>query len=399
MARRYLAPLLLAGLASAVGAAPASPAAVAGEIGGAEPGAQALVAAGCTLCHVGSGLPVAARVDACSGCHLWIRDMNANPAAREKALALFPKWARYEQNLRSYYAVPSLDAAAARLDPAWVVRYLADPHDLRPGMPETMPRFRLDPATVSAIEDWFAARTAPATPGPEVDPARAEAGRALFEARGCLACHSFGARYPNGADPAAPDLVVVRDRMSADRARAWIQDPRAVSAAATMPALGLTTEEATAVRDFLYTTDRSTRTAGPEDVVRFLAAGSVTGPAPADPRWADVEERVFGRICVHCHMDPAQNDGRRGPGNAGGFGWPATGIELQTWEGVVANEDAIVAALDRRVVEGRRDCLEPGVAASSLPVPVKPGMPLGLPPLAEDDLAMVKRWFAAGAPR
>lgn len=382
-------------LAWAVGRAAAQPA----PTPPASPDDAALVSAGCTLCHVGGGLAVAPRVEACSGCHDWIHMVSANPQLRAAALTYFPKWERYEKNVRSYERVPSIEAAAARLEPGWVLAYLDDPHDLRPGLPESMPRFHLDAETRVAIGRWFAARTVGVPPGPAPDPANLVPGEALFQSRGCTACHAFGGRQPTAPNPAAPDLAHTRARMSPDRARAWILDPKALSVVATMPAMGLTPAEATAIRDYLFLADPGAPVAGAADVVHFVTAAGVSGPPPEAPTWADVEERVFGRICVHCHMDPAQNDGRRGPGNAGGFGWPETGIELQTYEGVVTHRDAILAALDRRLLEARRDCLTPGVAPASLPVPVKPGMPLGLPPLAAEDLALVKRWFAAGAPR
>ena len=70
--------------------------------------------------------------------HVWIKDVSNNPAKREKALAVFPLWERYEKNVASYMEVPSLDAAMARLEPEWVEAYLKDPHDLRPNLPPNL---------------------------------------------------------------------------------------------------------------------------------------------------------------------------------------------------------------------------------------------------------------------
>lgn len=128
--------------------------------------------------------------------------------------------------------------------------------------------------------------------------------------------------------------------------------------------------------------------------MRPAALPTVTRPVA----YAEVEEKVFGKICIHCHMDPAQNEGRAGPGNAGGFGWPATGIELQNVASVRAHGPAIVAALLRRRDEAARDVVHPGEVPAEIQRPVLPGMPLGLPPIPDADLALVMAWYAQGAP-
>jgi len=346
----------------------------------------------CNDCHVIPGVAAPARTASCTACHAWIRTVQANPAARQAAMTVFPNWLRYEQNVKTYFAVPDLGLAAARLDPAWVRSYLRDPYDTRPAMPETMVRLGADAESIDAIVAWFTdrQRAVPATPAP--DPANVAAGAALFTARGCPACHAFGGASPGPGIPAAPDLQHARDRMTDDALVAWIADPPAFGSS-TMPNLGVTREQAVALRDYLVLADPRPRPS-PMSVASSVAPRS---PVVA-PRWADVESRVFGTICVHCHMDPAQNEGRVGPGNGGGFGWPATGLELQTYASVRANGPAIVAALHRREQEAPRDHVQPGEAPAELRRPAKPGMPLGLPPIPPDDIAMVELWYANGAP-
>ena len=158
-----------------------------------------------------------------------------------------------------------------------------------------------------------------------------------------------------------------------------------------MPRVPLSKRELLAVRDYVLLADPA-----------WSAAPSLPEPpSPIDRpvRWAEVEERVFGRICVHCHMDPTQNDGRAGPGNDGGFGWAATGLELQTYQSVKAHEEAVVAAMLRRRDEVARDHVPPGRAPARLIRPERPGMPLGLPAIPDEDLQMVLAWYAQGAPR
>ena len=362
----------------------------AGTAGAPHPGLQIVKDAQCAACHRVPEVAEPPRLENCTTCHAWIKTVSASPTAREKAMALFPLWPRYEKSVQSYAAVPDLGVSMARLEPAWVARYLADPHDLRPGMPETMVRVGLAPARIADIAAWSGQHLAPVAATPAPAAGNVEAGRLLFEGRACAACHTFGARYPGPGIPAAPDLRHARDRLSPDRAAAWILNPQAIHPQAAMPALGLTQEQAIQLRDFLFLADPGG------------AAPAKMPPPPAAAaravRWAEVEERVFGKICVHCHMDPAQNQGRAGPGNAGGFGWAATGIELQTRAGVAARADAVWAAMLRRRDEAPRDSVSYGQIPAALRRPDMPGMPLGLPPIPDADLALVRAWMDQGCP-
>lgn len=354
------------------------------------PASEAFAAGSCAVCHAVPDAPAEPRISSCSTCHVWIKDVAASPARRAKAMEIFPLWERYERSVASYLEVPSLDAAMARLDPEWVRSYLADPHDLRPHLSETMPRFDLSAPQIDAIVQAFAqARaTVPSTPAP--DAARIAQGEALFTERGCAACHTFGGRHTTAAVPMAPDLAHARERMSPDHLAAWIVDPRSVSPAATMPPSGLSADQALAVRDYLLLADPQASPAP--------ALGPMPAPTTEPVRWAQVEERVFGRICQHCHMNPDLNQGRAGPGNDGGFGFAATGIELQTRQGVMAVAPRIADALARRRAEASRDHVGPGHAPTTVTRPERPGMPLGLPPLSDEDTALVLGWIAQGMP-
>lgn len=348
----------------------------------------ALEAGDCARCHAHPELAPVELDESCADCHAFIRAAAADPARSAAAREVFPLWDRYARNTRSYLAVPDLQAAS-RLEPQALAAWLADPHDLRPGLDEGMPRLALDPDQRAHIAAWLAeqAPELPAAPAP--DPSRARAGAAVYTAR-CASCHSFGDRDTAAEDPRAPDLAHARSRMSPDTMLAWIKNPRAFSPTAAMPQLALSDDEALAVRDHLLLAPLAPSPAP--------ALGPLPAPVERPVAWAEVEERVFGRICVHCHMDPDQNEGRAGPGNAGGFGWAATGIELQTREGVRAAMDRIPAALERRRAEAARDHVTPGHTPAALERPSRPGMPLGLPPLSDADTALVLGWIAQGGP-
>ncbi|MDP2309779.1 MAG: c-type cytochrome [Pseudomonadota bacterium] len=384
--------LLLAGCAAS--AAPAPSGVPASPSTSPEAGLAILRGADCAVCHAIPDVEAPARTASCVGCHAWVKAVAQSPKARAVAMSVFPKWERYERTVRSYAEVPDLGAAAARLDPAWWGSYLRDPHDLRPMMDETMVRVGLDATQLAAVTAWAGSRLVPVPPTPAPDRANLARGEALFASKGCVACHTFGARSVGPGIAAAPDLRHARDRMSDDGVVAWIVDPTAVSPQATMPALGVTREEAIALRDWIV----------------LAEPGGSRPPAPAalpvvtrPVAYAEVEEKVFGKICIHCHMDPEQNEGRAGPGNAGGFGWPATGIELQNVASLRKHGPAILDALLRRRDEAVRDVVHPGEAPAStveFPAirPEKPGMPLGLPPIPDADIALVRAWYAQGAP-
>lgn len=376
-------------LGSALGLA--APADQAGSPAAAPPpaAAAALAAGDCVRCHAHPALAPVAVDQSCADCHAFVRDTAADPARSAAAREVFPLWDRYVASVQSYLAVPDLQAAS-RLDAGALAAWLGDPHDLRPGMDEGMPRLALSADQRGAIARWLTDQAPPVAPAPPPSPDRAAAGAAVYGAH-CAGCHAFGRLDPVAELPAAPDLIHARDRMDPDTLLAWIQDPQRFSPTARMPRPALAPDAALAVRDHLLLADAA---APPAPALAAALPPPVTRPVA----WAEVEARVFGRICVHCHMDPDQNAGRAGPGNAGGFGWAATGIELQTREGVRAAMDRIPAALARRRVEAARDVVAPGQAPAELARPDQPGMPLGLPPLSDADTALVLGWIAQGGP-
>ncbi|MCB9669475.1 MAG: hypothetical protein H6738_25555 [Alphaproteobacteria bacterium] len=357
------------------------------------PTVAALRAGDCNLCHAVPGVESPATDASCSGCHLWIRDVSRDAPRRKVAMETFPYWERYERNVHSYMEVPSLEVAMARLEPRWVERWLQDPHDVRTRMGEGMPRFGFGPTEAAAIAKGFAVRNVPVAKTPKPDRKNVEAGRAKMLTAGCPACHNLGgALVASPGVPSAPDLAFTRDRMDPDRVVAWIEDPKAISPMASMPSFGVSHDDAILMRDFIFLADPGW-TEPADDLPPVEALGRPVA-------WAEVEERVFGKICAHCHMDPAlpQNQGRTGPGNGGGFGWPATGIHLQSPEAIRPHADAIVPALLRRRAEARRDRVRPGERPATLTRPEKPGMPLGLPPLEDEEIALVMAWIAQGLP-
>src|SRR5438093_1396154 len=55
-------------------------------------------------------------------------------------------------------------------------------------------------------------------------------------------------------------------------------------------------------------------------------------PAASPVSWQEVDDRVFGKICVHCHQDPTREAGDGGPGYSGGFGYAAAELDFSSWK-------------------------------------------------------------------
>lgn len=416
-----LAFLLLGLLAANATAAPLSPDALRGR--------AVLEKAQCNRCHAVSGehgLAPAARDMHCVGCHVWILGTKGDEKAMAEQRAVFPDWDRYLQNIHHFTRLPDLGTLTRRVDPAFVRRYLDGPFDLRPHLDESMIPLRLGAAEKDAVVAYLAALggAAVARPVAPVVPTRVEQGRALFVSRGCPTCHVLGNARPNpGLDRAfytamkatallAPNLRFVRERIPRPVLVRFLVDPQAVDPSATMPRQGVTPDEAEALADFLLHAPPDFTGAQP------LAAVSV---APLDRKvtYDEVHDQVLGRICVHCHMDPASNNGDGGAGNTGGLGFAGVRLSLESPEGIKrglvrggqrfsvlepaapGQHPRLLEALLRRHRESARDYRPPYADAAEMGPPTSaelPGMPLGLPPLSEDQIRLVATWLAQGAP-
>jgi hypothetical protein len=161
---------------------------------------------------------------------------------------------------------------------------------------------------------------------------------------------------------------------------AWLQDPKAIKSDALMPRLEIPEAEARDLMTFLFETP-------------LPAPSAPVAPEPApllDRRvtYEEVETRVFKKVCWHCHSDPEPVGGDGGPGNTGGFGFAGKGLDFGSHAAVVRGGGLprVVAVLRARHVE---------VAGGE--VPGVRGMPLGLTPIALDDIRLVETWIAQGA--
>lgn len=354
----------------------------------------------CHRCHEGTGLAPLPVERHCVQCH---REIGAGRyPARPSALK------RWQAHLVSLPAAPSL-TASRRLRRSWIERYLLEPHDVRPALAGTMPRLPITAEDARTLADHLGAQP---QDGGTLDPAEAEAGRALYRKLGCSTCHRFQGSGETGAADAiesapgfipadaillAPDLAHTRRRIAPPELIAWLRNPRAFDPHTQMPAQALGDRELRQLAAFVM-----------HAPLQIPQSKKLPLRLPLLKRkvgWEEVSRRVFRRVCWHCHSDPEYANGDGGPGNTGGFGYAARGLDLSSYEGLgkgtlgpdgkrhsvfIPGPDGtprLVAALLARSEELRGE-----VGAIT-------GMPLGLPPLPPEDLQLIESWIDQGRPR
>jgi len=405
-----------------------------------EPAPALLARHECRRCHEGTSEPAPPLAKACVGCHRRITG-----GTFEARRDLIVRWNR---NLVSLRQAPSLAGVGARLRRDWVRAFLLAPSDARPALAATMPRLALTPNEADALARALVPNDdrggrgrvgAPtlSPPKPSRDVARraeladstrdrgdvspagdVARGARLYARLRCGTCHAFtgadvdavarpgivargaGERAPPDAIALAPDLALARARLRPGRVAAFIREPQVANADTLMPATPMSAAEADDLATFVLRAPLRPAPPPPSAPLPVL-------PLLARPvRFAEVQSRVFDRVCRHCHAAPDFALGDGGPGNTGGFGFPPRGLDLSSYEGIAsgafddkgrrrsvfaANADgtpAIVARLRARRDEeiGRAD-------------PALRGMPLGLPALSPEDLQLVESWIAQGRPR
>jgi mono/diheme cytochrome c family protein len=389
---------------------PASEAPVADNLELVERGRLLVEQSQCGRCHA---LPATVRATprelSCAGCHAWVHATVADPTAAAIERRRYPLWDRYMTRVASFLDVPDLTASGARLDPAFVVRYLRAPFKVRPSLAEGMIRTGFTEDEARAVSAWLASVTRPrlsalaqeaAAMAPSSQDQHVAEGRRLYQRLACRTCHAIGEQAALGGGPPSPDLTFIRGRLRPDVAAAFIADPAAFGGETRMPRYELTAVEAARLRDYLWS---------PRDdhAVPELAAALPLLKRPV--RYAEVRARVLDRICIHCHMDARKNGAEGGPGNTGGLGYRGVRLDLESWAGIQRGAvDArgrrvsileggeaapLVSRLRARYLEHARERAGAGVVAGGAP-----GMPLGLPPLTAEQFQLVRSWVAQGAP-
>ncbi len=394
-------------------------------------GRAVMEGAQCTRCHPVSdgavpGIAAAPRDFHCVNCHTWILGTQGKPSEIEKMREEMPDWDRYLENIVHFTRLPDLGSLTRKVRPAFVRSFLDGPFDLRPHLDESMIPVRLSAAQKDQVVAYLSelagkdvAQDGAAGPVPSAE--QIAQGKERLVQRGCFACHVVGETpllpgltgevYGKLEMPGklAPDLAHVRARMPRAVLVKYINDPLALDPHSAMPKQPVGGDDAERIADFLLHGDLG------------KAEGSTQIPEiPVLSRtvnYDEVHDKVFGFVCVHCHMHPESNNGDGGAGNDGGLGFAGVRLNLETYEGlkaglvrdgqridILTSKDGqppvLLEALLRRHAEAARDFRPAFSQRGPLGPPtdlVRPGMPMGLPPLTVDKISLVKTWLAQGA--
>jgi mono/diheme cytochrome c family protein len=359
----------------------------------------------CNRCHAGPALEKPARDKDCVGCHAAI-EAGTFEAPRDVL-------AHWQERIVDLIEVPTL-SGMERLRRDWVRGFLMRPHDLRPGLSAMMPRMPIDAAQADLLSRWLV----PETPVADYDPwfAWPSRGRRVMERKGCMTCHTMDGLTPPiapsavaGLDPKAlarglmlaPDLRHTRERFREDKLVDWLLDPPKMKAQTPMPKLDLTRREAEDVAAFLLETRLGPPTVKP-----------IPERLPVLTRrvgFDEVRERVFHKVCWHCHSEADLALGDGGPGNTGGFGFGPKGLNLRDYASMTAGslgpdgkrrsvfkklEDGPLAGTPRLLAH----MLARQIEEAGGEVPGILGMPLGLPSFPPEDIQLVESWIVQGRP-
>jgi len=183
----------------------------------------------------------------CMGCHSIVPGQTT----------VFSTLKRYQDPEWRDQRPPSLVGEGARVNPDWLMRFLANPamnqadtnrNGVRSYLKVRMPTFFFSDGEMRKLVRFFTALSAQATPyiPPKLEPLTARErlmARQLFASEGapCLSCHATG-------DPAhdrtatAPNFLLAAERLKPGWTRRWMLDPAMIAPGTAMPS-GLFTRE------------------------------------------------------------------------------------------------------------------------------------------------------------
>ncbi len=349
----------------------------------------------CNRCHNGLDLPTPAPDKQCVGCH---REILAGTF--EATPELLAKW---KGHITSLPVAPSLSAVGKKFTRSWVKKQLLAPTDTRPGLLATMPRLRISEAEATLMSEALVPTESPTQKFSE---SSVDHGKAIYQRLGCAGCHAFGkapalgstevSEHGSDALTLAPDLRHTRERFQSGQLVAWLMNPQAIEPKTRMPSFSLSKDDATSLASYLWHNE----TAVPKQTVPTRLP-----VLTREVRFDEVFAQVFRKVCWHCHSSPDYARGDGGPGNTGGFGFAARGLDLSTYEGVRSGsfgDDGRRRSIFVRDEEGvsllvrvmlLRQAEEAGMVTE------RRGMPLGFPSMSPEQIQLVESWIEQGRPR
>ncbi len=206
---------------------------------------------------------------------------------------------------------PSLRRIGAKDDHGWMVRWITNPHEVRPRT--RMPNFMFSPEQAEKVTAYLLSTTkGPSAQWLESNPdpgivSSADLvthGRQLMDNLGCRACHALAPDEIAGQLGAnkdiAPNLSEIAAKTDGRWIYHWIKNPHGFSEVARMPSLRLSDDEARAITAYLMTLGQ--RAPAPDGLETRLA----------DPvNIADGEKLVRKYGCPGCHDIPGMESESR----------------------------------------------------------------------------------------
>ena len=198
---------------------------------------------------------------------------------------------------------PTLEAVGDRVRPDYLRRWLAAPHEVKPGtkMPDALAGLSAAerPKVVEALTHYLASLHG--KDDAKTQPGSAERGRHLFHQIGCIACHAPdkdfvpetapGVQVPKVELPSVP-LGQLGEKYTVASLQRFLLDPLSVRPGARMPQIPMAAEEAA-------------------DLAAYLTGltGDAASPQPFQPDAALVaqgREHFTTLGCAACHSAPDQ---------------------------------------------------------------------------------------------
>jgi putative heme-binding domain-containing protein len=191
---------------------------------------------------------------------------------------------------------PRLKWSAARLNPDYIQKFVANPHEIKPG--STMPALlgHLDrpkrKATATAITHYLLAATENKFVPQRTDPKAVRRGFELFHSVGCVACHAprdqAGVEQGLEREPSIT-LGDLFPKYNIEGLTRFLEQPLLVRPSGHMPNMQLTHREAIDISNFLLQAQ-----AMPQTVTSWKV----------DPQLAKQGETLFSQHrCASCHTD------------------------------------------------------------------------------------------------
>lgn len=200
-------------------------------------------------------------------------------------------------------AAPDLRQVGARLNPAYLQRFIADPAALHPGT--TMPGMLSAETAASrraiseAITHYLLSLQEPVSPAEKTPEGNAQAGHELFHSVGCIACHS--PRDEAGKETSTAGDVSLAHVSAKYRPYAladFLLDPLKTRPSGRMPDMNLSKDEAASLASYLMD-----------------GAPSPESKRPTAPQVAAGRAAFKQFNCASCHQldDPGLNPVSQGP--------------------------------------------------------------------------------------